>query len=143
MAFFDGNLSTGLPKLDHILKGLMSGDNIVWHVNTIEEYKLFADPYYKDAVQKGKKINYFRFTRHAPIIKQNAEVETHHLNPENGFENFIFEIHKVIKKNGTGAYYIFDCLSDLAVDWYSDQMLANFFVLTCPYIYDLESLSKF
>jgi len=25
-----------------------------------------------------------------------------------------------------GTFYVFDCLSRLAVDWYSDQMLGNF-----------------
>jgi hypothetical protein len=34
-------------------------------------------------------------------------------------------------------------LSDLAADWYSDQMLGNFFMLTCPYLYDLETVAYF
>ncbi len=28
-------------------------------------------------------------------------------------------------------------------DWYSDQMLGNFFMLTCPYLYDLETVAYF
>ena len=39
--------------------------------------------------------------------------------------------------------YVFDCLSELAADWYSDQMLGNFFMLTCPYLYDLETVAYF
>jgi pyruvate,water dikinase len=38
---------------------------------------------------------------------------------------------------------VFDCLSRLAVDWYSDQMLASFFRLTCPYLFDLETVAYF
>ncbi|HEX9191925.1 MAG TPA: PEP/pyruvate-binding domain-containing protein, partial [Candidatus Deferrimicrobiaceae bacterium] len=44
---------------------------------------------------------------------------------------------------GRGTYYIFDCLSDLAADWYSDLMLGNFFMVTCPYLYDLETVTCF
>ena len=67
----------------------------------------------------------------------------HGLSPEDGFESFIADIHRVIEEAGRGTFYVFDCLSDLAVDWYSDQMLGNFFMLTCPYLYDLETVTYF
>jgi pyruvate,water dikinase len=38
---------------------------------------------------------------------------------------------------------VFDCLSRLAADWYSDQMLASFFRLTCPYLFDMETIAYF
>ena len=38
---------------------------------------------------------------------------------------------------------MFDCLSDLAADWYSDMMLGNFFMVTCPYLYELETVTYF
>ncbi|HEY6097175.1 MAG TPA: PEP/pyruvate-binding domain-containing protein, partial [Candidatus Deferrimicrobium sp.] len=41
------------------------------------------------------------------------------------------------------AFYVFDCLSDLAADWYSDLMLGNFFMVTCPYLFDLETITYF
>ena len=34
-------------------------------------------------------------------------------------------------------------MSELAADWYSDPMLGNFFTLTCPYLYDLETVAYF
>jgi hypothetical protein len=49
----------------------------------------------------------------------------------------------VIEEAGRGTFYLFDCLYDLAADWYSDQMLGNFFMLTCPYLYDLETVTYF
>ncbi|MCD4826078.1 MAG: PEP/pyruvate-binding domain-containing protein, partial [Phycisphaerae bacterium] len=49
----------------------------------------------------------------------------------------------VIKDVGRGAYYLFDNLSDLTADWYSDQMLGNFFMLTCPYLHDMETVAYF
>ena len=48
-----------------------------------------------------------------------------------------------IEKFGKGAFYVFDCLSELTVDWYSDRMLANFFMLTCPYLYDWDTATYF
>ncbi|MBN2143718.1 MAG: PEP/pyruvate-binding domain-containing protein, partial [Candidatus Aureabacteria bacterium] len=60
-----------------------------------------------------------------------------------GFETFISEIFDVIERVGTGGCYVFDCLSELAVDWYSDRMLGNFFRLTCPYLYTFETITYF
>jgi len=65
------------------------------------------------------------------------------LRPEIGFETFTAQIHKVIEEAGRGTFYVFDCLSDLAADWYSDLMLGNFFMVTCPYLYDLETVTYF
>jgi hypothetical protein len=139
----DVRLSTGLSGLDRMLKGLMPGDNIVWQVNTIEDYEPFIRPYYENAAAKGKRVVYFRFARHEPLVPADAGVETCTLHPEKGFEIFLDETHKMIEEAGRGAFYIFDCLSDLAVDWYSDRMLGNFFTLTCPYLYDLETITYF
>jgi hypothetical protein len=35
MAQVDAQLSTGLPGLDHVLKGLIPGDNLAWQVDSI------------------------------------------------------------------------------------------------------------
>ena len=51
-------LSTGLPELDKILKGLLPGDNVVWHVDNIDEYIQFVIPFYKNAVKHGQNIIY-------------------------------------------------------------------------------------
>ena len=139
----DVRLSTGLSGLDRMLKGLMPGDNIVWQVDTIDDYKPLIKPYYESAIAKGKRVVYFRFARHEPLVPAGTGVETCTLHPEKGFEIFIDEAHKMIEEAGRGAFYIFDCLSDLAVDWYSDRMVGNFFMLTCPYLYDLETITYF
>ncbi len=138
------HLSTGLRGLDSILKGLLAGDNVVWQVDSIEDYEPFVKPFYETAIAQGRKVTYFRFAKHAPLVPADvADVDICTLKPELGFENFITEIHKAIEQAGRGAYYIFDCLSELAVDWYSDRMVGNFFMLTCPYLYDLETITYF
>jgi hypothetical protein len=135
--------TTGLPSLDAALSGILAGDNIVWHVDRIEDYRAFVLPYVHAAVRDRRRLVYFRFARHAPLLPDGFPCERHNLNPEDGFEAFIHRIHQVIGEAGFGAYYVFDCLSDLATDWYSDAMLGNFFMLTCPYLYTLETIAYF
>lgn len=136
-------LTTGLPGLDQALKGILPGDNVVWQVDTIEDYLAVVTPYYQAGLQSGRKVIYFRFASHPRVIPDSAPVEVHELDPAEGFESFIATIHGVIEAAGRGAWYIFDCMSELAADWYSDPMLGNFFMLTCPYLYDLETVAYF
>ncbi|MBN1653270.1 MAG: pyruvate, phosphate dikinase [Deltaproteobacteria bacterium] len=136
-------LSTGLPELDQIIGGVLAGDNIVWQVEEIENFYPFVTPYYQKALERGKTLVYFRFAGHPPLIPSDERVRVYELHPGDGFEVFLSQVHDVIERSGRGAYYVFDCLSDLVADWYSDQMLANFFMLTCPYLYDLETVTYF
>lgn len=136
-------VSTGLQDLDRLLCGLIPGDNVVWQVQEIGDYAVLVLPFCRQAVQSGRKILYFRFARHPRLLSSDMGVQVYDLNPQGGFESFLNEIHEHIDRAGPGAFYVFDCLSELAVDWFSDQMLGNFFVLTCPYLYDLETIAYF
>ncbi len=143
MPQIDPGLSTGLKGLDRVLKGLIPGDNIVFHVDTIEQYADFSTPFVEQAARREEKVVYFRFASHPPLLEPREGVEMRHLRPEEGFEPFITEIHRVIKKLGRGGCYLFDCLTDLAAEWYSDQMLGNLFMLTCPRLYDVAAIAYF
>ncbi len=143
MVQVNAHLSTGMPELDRMLKGVMLGDNIVWQVDSVESYLPFVKPYAEDAIARGRKLIYFRFAEHRPLVPEGPGVERVELDPASGFETFLGAIHSVIEKAGRGAFYVFDCLSDLTADWYSDQMLGNFFMLTCPYLFDLETVAYF
>ena len=135
--------STGLPGLDKVLKGIIPGDNFVWQVNAVSDYAAFVKPFCDHAHETGREVVYFRFARHAPLLEEGPGVKVQNLHPEEGFEPFIAGIHGAIQVAGDNAYYVFDCLSDLAVDWFSDRMLGNIFMLTCPYLYDLGTLGYF
>jgi pyruvate, water dikinase len=140
--------SSGLPGLDKVLNGIQPGDNIVWQVDSIADYTPFVIPFCNTALRENRKLIYFRFADHPYLLPQeihadDTNVNIVNLHPENGFEIFIDEIFDVIEKAGVGACYVFDCLSELAVDWYSDRMLGNFFLLTCPYLYDFETIAYF
>ena len=134
--------TTGLPQLDAALTGILAGDNIVWNVEDVGQYRKLAVPYAEAAKRDGRKLVYFRFARHERLVPEGF-CEECRLEPEAGFEVFLHKIHEVVGAHGLGAYYLFDCLSDLASNWCSDAMLGNFFRLTCPYLYRLETIAYF
>ena len=133
---------TGLADLDRVLGGLRRGDNVVWQVDTVEDYAAFVGPFADAALATRGKLVYFRFARHEPLLAP-GRAEIHRLDPGVGFETFTASIHRVVEEAGRGASYVFDCLSDLAADWYSDLMLGNFFRVTCPYLFELDTVTYF
>ncbi len=134
--------TSGLPELDRALCGILAGDNIVWNVDDVEQYRRVARPYAEAAKRDGRQLVYFRFARHERLVPEGF-CEECRLEPEAGFEVFLHKIHEVVGDKGLGAYYLFDCLSDLATNWCSDAMVGNFFMLTCPYLYRLETIAYF
>ena len=135
--------STGLPSLDGTLQGLLAGDNVVFQVDHLDDYKPFVDPFVSWAAREGKGINYFRFANHAPMVARAGHVKVHTFDPDEGFEPFVGRMLDVIEQEGPRALYVFDCLSELAVDWYSDRMLGNFFMITCPFLFKLDTITYF
>ena len=135
--------SSGIPSLDDILQGVWAGDNLVLQVDDIQDFLPFVHRFCQYTNAAGKKLVYFRFADHPSFLPEGVQAECHQLNPQEGFEQFISEIFTVIEKIGRGVYYLFDCLSGLAVDWYSDRMLGNFFMLTCPYLYIYDTVTCF
>jgi pyruvate, water dikinase len=137
----DPQLSTGLGGLDRLLTGLIPGDNIVWQVGEVSHYATFAQSFW--AGNSSGEVHYFRFSKHPPLLTAAAGLRIHQLDPEAGFERFIADVHAIVQAAGSDACHVFDCLSGLAADWYSDTMLGNFFRLTCPFVYDMGSLAYF
>ncbi|HET7753007.1 MAG TPA: PEP/pyruvate-binding domain-containing protein [Anaeromyxobacteraceae bacterium] len=135
--------STGLAELDVVVRGLRAGDNVVWQVESIHDYARLVRPFFEQATREGRKVVYFRFARHAAVVPDGAGIQVERLSPAVGFESFTATIHRVIREAGPGAFYVFDCLSDLAADWFSDLMLGNFFTVTCPYLYELDTVTYF
>ena len=137
------DFTTGLPGLDRTLLGLRPGDNVVLQVNDLADYRPLVDPFVAAALRERKPLVYFRFARHQPLLTRRPGLRICRLHPEAGFERFITEILDIIEEEGRGACYVFDCLSELAVDWYSDRMLGNFFMLACPYLFQLDTIAYF
>ncbi len=137
------SFTTGLPGLDRVLHGLEPGDNVVWEVEKIEEYQELVQPYAEAAKKAGSRLIYFRFANHPTLVPDSVGAEVYEVYPSRGFESFVRDVHTVIESAGRGAAYVFDCLSHLAEIWGSDQSLGNFFMLTCPRLYDLETVTYF
>ena len=51
-------VTTGLTGIDRVLHGIEPGDNIVWEVDTIEEYQELVTPYVAAAQAAGRDLIY-------------------------------------------------------------------------------------
>jgi pyruvate,water dikinase len=137
------SFSTGIPSFDATLKNLAAGDNVVWQVDDIEDYRPLVERFVEYGLTTGAPLVYFRFASHRQLIPETPGVEIHNVEPEAGFEHFVGKILNVIESKGRGALYVFDGLSELAADWYSDRMLGNFFMITCPFLFKLDTIAYF
>ena len=70
-------------------------------------------------------------------------IKIYKVNPYNQFETFTLEVHRIIEKEGFDAFYVFDCLSDLQSVWSTDLMMGNFFKVTCPFLFQLDTVAYF
>lgn len=135
--------STGLSGLDKILDQLRMGDNVVWQVDSIDDYRYFVQYLVQQGLKEKRKIIYMRFGQHPEVIPAQAGVKVYRLDANAGFEAFSAEVHNIATAEGEGAYYIFDCLSDLLSAWATDLMIGNFFKVTCPYLFELNTIAYF
>jgi hypothetical protein len=142
MAAFDRILS-GIPEMDTALDNIRLGDNVVWRVSDLSEFRLFMEPYLRQAISDGRNIIYFRFASHEPLVEECPEVKTIEVPLSHRFETFTVDIHNEIEKAGRDAFYIFDCLSELQAMWATDLMMGNFFRVTCPFLFILDTVAFF
>ena len=142
MAAFD-RVKSGIPEMDEALDNIRLGDNVVWRVTELSEFKYFMEPYIRQAIEDKRNIIYFRFASHEPLIEDRPEVKTINVTLSHRFENFTVDIHNYIEKEGKDAFYVFDCLSELQAAWATDLMMGNFFRVTCPFLFILDTVAFF
>lgn len=142
MAAFDRVLS-GIPQMDTHFDNIRLGDNVVWRVDNLEEFKLFMKPYVKQAIADKRNLIYFRFAGHEPLLEEQEGLKIIKVELNHRFENFTVEIRKHITREGRDAFYVFDCLSELQTAWATDLMMGNFFQVTCPYLFILDTVAFF
>lgn len=135
--------STGIESLDRVIDNLRVGDNVVWQVDTISDYFQFVAPYAIAAIASGKRIVYMRFARHDPALAPGQYSAIYTLDAFSGFESFSTHVHSIITREGEDVYYVFDCLSDLQSAWATDLMIGNFFMVTCPYLFEVNTFAYF
>ncbi|MCR5357188.1 MAG: PEP/pyruvate-binding domain-containing protein [Lachnospiraceae bacterium] len=142
MAAFDRVLS-GIPKMDENFDNIRLGDNVVWRVDDLSQFKLFMEPYVKQAILDKRNLIYFRFATHEPLLKEQEGLKIIEVELNHRFENFTVEIRSHITREGRDAFYVFDCLSELQTAWATDLMMGNFFQVTCPYLFILDTVAFF
>ncbi|MCR4763069.1 MAG: PEP/pyruvate-binding domain-containing protein, partial [Lachnospiraceae bacterium] len=142
MAAFD-KVKSGIPEMDTALDHIRLGDNVVWRVSDLSEFKLFMEPYVRQAIEDKRNIIYFRFASHEPLLQDCPEIRTVKVPLSHRFEHFTVNIHNVIEQEGKDAFYVFDCLSELQTAWATDLMMGNFFRVTCPFLFILDTVAFF
>ncbi|MBN2182956.1 MAG: PEP/pyruvate-binding domain-containing protein [Sedimentisphaerales bacterium] len=138
-----GWASTGIDSLDVVFTGLKKGDNVVWQVDSIDDFAAFVKPYIERAKQQNRQVVYVRFADHQPLTKPCEGVVMYKLDAGSGFETFTTKVHEIIARQGKEAYYVFDCLSYLLDAWATDLMIGNFFMVTCPFLFELDTIAYF
>ena len=142
MAAFD-KICSGFDQLDKILDYIRLGDNVVWQVPDVSKFRMFAEPFAAQAIKDGRKVIYIRFAQHEPILRDLEGIQIYEFNPDEGFEAFAVAIHDRIAREGKEVFYVFDCLSELQSVWYTDLMMGNFFRVTCPFLFQLDTVAYF
>ncbi|MCD8068426.1 MAG: PEP/pyruvate-binding domain-containing protein [Lachnospiraceae bacterium] len=142
MAAFERILS-GHKGLDEALDNIRLGDNVVWQVTRLEDFKYFMERFVKQAIADGRNLIYMRFASHEPLLEPQPGLKICEFDPDQGFETFTVEIHNRIAEEGYDAFYVFDSLSSLQSVWYTDLMMGNFFRLTCPFLFELDTVAYF
>jgi len=142
MASFD-RVKSGIQEMDKALDNIRMGDNVVWRVSELSQFKLFMEPFIKQAIEDRRNIIYFRFASHEPLLKDRPEIKTITVPLSHRFETFTVDIHNYIKQEGKDAFYVFDCLSELQAAWATDLMMGNFFRVTCPFLFILDTVAFF
>ena len=142
MAAFEKTRS-GIEMMDEALQYIRLGDNVVWQVPSLDEFRYFAERFANQAILDGRNLIYIRFAQHAPILSPREGLKIEHVELSHRFETFTVNIHNLIEREGRDAFYVFDCLSELEQAWSTDLMMGNFFHLTCPFLFILDTVAFF
>ena len=134
---------SGLGALDELIQEVRAGDNFVWQIDNLEDYTYFAQSFANQAIADGHNCIYLRFASHPPILKPRQNLTIIEIDPKPGFDAFSGQVHNIIEEHSREACYIFDNLSSLVAQWATDELLANFFQVTCPYIFELGPVAYF
>ena len=142
MAAF-GRIKSGIPAMDKALDNIRLGDNVVWQVSSLDEFRIVAEKFARQAVEDKRNLIYIRFAHHEPILHEMEGLRIIQVPLSHRFENFTVQIHDLIEKEGCDAFYVFDCLSELEEAWATDLMMGDFFHLTCPFLFILDTVAYF
>jgi len=96
----DKRVSAGLSGLDQVIDMLRLGDNVVWQVQSIDDYLQVVRPYIKQAKEDERRLVYFRFGNHEPLMADGVPSVVYKVDASVGFESFATKIHDIIETGG-------------------------------------------
>ncbi|MDN5792060.1 MAG: PEP/pyruvate-binding domain-containing protein, partial [Brevibacterium aurantiacum] len=131
--------STGSPGLDETVDGLRIGDNVVWRVDSIADFGTVVELFAAQARTNGRRLIHVRFGQRDVL----PGMESITLDPSVGFERFAVAVHQALTDIGPLGFYVFDPLADLHLHWHSDLQVMNLFKVTCPYLFELDTIAYF
>lgn len=140
---WSGTISSGIPAFDRVIEGLRCGDNVVWQVDDLDNYLRVAHPFVNKALKNGRAVVYMRFAPEPPLLDPDDRIAFEEIDPRDGFDSFSARVNKIIEEKGTEVFYVFDNLSSLVAEWATDELLANFFQVTCPFLHELDTVAYF
>src|SRR5690606_35480272 len=92
------HVSTGWPSLDEAIDHLWIGDNVVWTVESLDDYRRFTQSFIAASLQSGRRLHYLRFAEHAPLAEAGSGVVDESLDAKNGFVTFTTAVHRIITR---------------------------------------------
>ncbi len=139
------HISSGIPSLDRVLDGFRLGDNVVWKVDSLEDYRFFTEPFAEEAIRSSGSCVYLRFAPHPPVVQPRPGLVIKEVDPGHGFAHVTAEMHRLIleQAQAQARFFILDNLSALVEQWATDELLANFFQVTCPFLGELNTVAYF
>jgi pyruvate, water dikinase len=134
---------TGFKGLDKLFQNIRYGENIVWQITDIKDYKFFADRFVNQAISEGKNALYFHFGNSRELLEPREGLRTIEMDVNTGFEAFTVKAYNEIQKENPGTYYVFDCISNLQTVWAADFMMRNFYRAICSAIKEVKGVVYF
>jgi pyruvate,water dikinase len=114
MAAFD-RMPSGIKGLDEALDSIRLGDNVVWQVSSLADFRPISDAFVRQSVADGRDAIYMRFASYPRLVARDTPgVGEVRLDPRKGFETFTMQVHDAIEREGREAFYVFDSLSGRA-----------------------------
>ena len=114
MAAFD-KICSRLPQLDEALDCIRLGDNVVWQISELEEFRAFAEPFARQAVRDGRNVIYIRFAQHMPVLRMRNKNNKHlgiEIDPELHFKLHYIARFEGRSVNGQILYLIRKCIRE-------------------------------
>ncbi len=135
--------STGIETLDDLLEGLRAGDNVVFHISTLEQFAPFVRALLRHCRRGAHKVIYVKVDGSLQHLMRDL--------PDGSvFDMAVFghdrqtltaEFKRYLLQTEKYTYWIFDNFAVIKSVLGSEEALKEFFLEICPLLYELETIA--